>query len=80
MVTLYVKTGCPFSARVLAVVDAYEIPCEEKNIGEKEIKKELKTLGGKTQTPFMVDGDIMLYDSTAIIEYLEKKFETLIKA
>jgi RNA polymerase-associated protein len=74
MITLFLKTGCPFSARVLAVVDAYQIPFEEKNIGTEGVWEELESLGGKRQVPFMVDGDIMMYDSGVINEYLETKF------
>jgi glutaredoxin len=76
MITLFLKTGCPFSAKVLAVVDAYQIPFAEKNIGDDGVWEELVALGGKHQVPFMVDGDIMMYDSGAINEYLEKKFKT----
>lgn len=74
MITLFLKTGCPFSAKVLAVVDAYQIPYEEKNIGTDGVYEELETLGGKRKVPFMVDGDIMMYESDAIVDYLEKKF------
>lgn len=75
MITLYVKTGCPFCARVLAVVDAYEIPCTQKNIADDGVLDELESLGGKRQAPFLVDEDIMMYESDAIIAYLEGKFQ-----
>jgi glutathione S-transferase len=72
MITLYLKTGCPFCGKVLAVVDAYQIPFVEKNVSDPKNVEELIRLGGKKQEPFMVDGDIMMYDSGAIIAYLEK--------
>lgn len=75
MITLFLKTGCPFCARVLAVVDTYEIPFIEKNVSDPANVEELIKLGGKKQEPFMVDGDIMMYNSSAIIDYLEKKFK-----
>lgn len=75
MITLFLKTGCPFSAKVLAVVDAYEIPFEERNIGTDGVYEELEALGGRRKVPFMVDGDIMMYESDAIVDYLEKKFK-----
>lgn len=75
MITLYLKPGCPFCARVLAVVDAYEIPFNEKNIREEGVAEELESRGGKRQAPFMVDGDIMMYESAAIIDYLEKHYK-----
>lgn len=72
--TLYVKTGCQYCARVLAVLRAYKIPFEEKNVDDAGITQELISLGGKKQEPFLVDEDIMLYESGAVIDYLEKKY------
>ena len=72
-ITLYVKTGCPFCAKVTAVLNAYKIPFIEKNISEDGNLDELISLGGKPQTPFMVDGDTMMYESESIIHHLEKK-------
>lgn len=74
MITLFVKTGCPFCAKVLAVIDAYAIPYTEKNVADEGVVDEMIKLGGKKQEPFMVDGTTMMYESGAIIEYLEKKF------
>lgn len=72
MITLYLKKTCPFSKKVLASVDAYGIPFREKNIADDGVLDELESLGGKRQVPFMVDGDIMMYESGPIIAYLEK--------
>ncbi len=74
MITLFVKSGCQFSARAVAAFDAYEIPYEEKNVSDPKVVEELIALGGKKQEPFMVDGDIMMYDSRCIIEYIERKY------
>lgn len=74
MITIYVKTGCPFCAKVLAVLDAYELKYEEKNVSDPAIVEELIKLGGKKREPFIVDGDTMMYESGAIIEYIEKKY------
>ena len=74
MITLYVKTGCPYCGKVLAVLDAYSIPFEEKNVSDKNVVDELISLGGRKQEPFMVDGDTMLYESKSIIEHLENKY------
>ncbi len=69
---LFVKTNCPFSLRARAALDAYEVLYEEKNIGDPEAYAELMELGGKEQTPFLVDGDTMMYESQSIIEYIEQ--------
>lgn len=83
MIQLYLKTGCPFCAKVLTVTEKYNISFEEKNIANPGVKEELKEKGGKQQvpfidddnmTPYMVDDDIEMYESDAIVEYLEKKF------
>ncbi len=74
MITLYVKTGCPHCAKVLTVLNAYQIPFEEKNVSEQAVVDELISLGGKKQTPFLLDGDTMMYESTDIIAYLEEKY------
>lgn len=73
MITLYVKTGCPFCAAVLAKVDELGIEIEEKNISEKENVNDLIEHGGKRQVPYMIDGDVAMYESQDIIDYLVKK-------
>lgn len=74
MITLYVKTGCPFSAKAMAALDAYEVPYEQRNIKSAAFLKELMKLGGKKQTPFCVDGDVMFYESDKIVAYVEEHF------
>ncbi len=71
---IFVKTGCPFCARALAALDAHGLTYEEKNVSDPEVVKELIALGGKKQEPFLVDGDTMLYESRAIVAYIEKKY------
>lgn len=74
MIQLYVKTGCPFCAKVIAVLDAHQIPYEEKNVSDPAISEELISLGGKRQMPFMVDDHTMMYESRSIIDYIEHKY------
>ncbi len=74
MIKLYVKTGCPFCSKVTGALDAYQIPYEERNVSDPQISDELLSLGGKKQTPFMVDGDTMMYESQSIISYVEGKY------
>ena len=74
MIQLYVKTGCPFCEKALAVVEKYNIPIEEKNIADEGILKELLEKGGKQQTPFIVDGEVQMYESDDIVAYLEEKY------
>ena len=74
MMTIFVKTGCPFCARALAALDAYGLQYEEKNVSDPEVVQELISLGGKKQEPFLVDGEVMLYESRAIVDYIEKTY------
>ncbi len=72
MLTLYVKTGCPYCAKVLKAVRENNIPIEEKNIADPGVSDELVALGGRRQTPFLVDHEhnVSLYESKAIVDYL----------
>jgi glutathione S-transferase len=74
MITLYVKTGCPFSAKAMAALDAYGAQYEARNIKKPEFLKELMDLGGKKQTPFFVDGETHFYESDQIVAYVERVF------
>lgn len=76
MVTIYVKSGCAFCAAVLAKVDDLSLSIEEKNVSEPGVAEELIALGGKKQEPFLYDkdNDVKLYESDAIVEYLNKTY------
>ncbi len=73
MQALYVKTGCPFCAKVLVNAAALGITFEEKNIADPAVAEELIRRGGKRQVPYLVDGEVEMYESDAIIDYLQKK-------
>ena len=74
MITLYVRTGCPFSAKAMAALDAYGVEYETRNIGTQEYLDELIALGGKRQTPFFVEGDLMFYESDKIVDHVETHY------
>lgn len=76
MLTLYYKPTCPFCRRVLAVIDRLSLEVELKDVNDETIKAELLTLGGQSQTPFLVDGDagVQLYESDAIVDHLQKTY------
>jgi glutaredoxin len=76
MLTLYVKTGCPFCHRVLVTGEDLGIAFEEKNIGDEAIAAELIARGGKRQVPYLVDSErnIEMYESDDIVEYLTKHY------
>lgn len=76
MLTLYVKTGCPYCAMVLHKVEELGIEIEEKNIADDAIAEELVARGGKRQVPYLIDSDTEeeMYESADIAQYLEETY------
>ncbi|MBI4065888.1 glutathione S-transferase N-terminal domain-containing protein [Candidatus Kaiserbacteria bacterium] len=76
MLTLYVKTGCPFCARVLATGKELGIVFEEKNIADDAVATELIKRGWKQQVPYLVDTDknTEMYESADIDAYLHEYY------
>jgi glutaredoxin len=74
MLTLYVKTGCPFCHRVLSAGTELGVSFEEKNIADDAVAAELIARGGKRQVPYLVDSvrNVEMYESGDIVEYLKK--------
>ena len=72
MLTLYVKTGCPYCAVVLHELAELQVPFEEKNVDDEGVNDELIALGGKRQMPYLVDSehDVAMYESADIVQYL----------
>lgn len=76
MLTLYVKTGCPYCAKAIAAVDELELDVEYKNKADEGIIDELVARGGKSQYPYLVDSDrdVEMYESDDIVEYLREHY------
>lgn len=76
MLTLYVKTLCPYCALVQRVVKDLDISVVEKNIGDPTIAAELIKRGGKRQVPYLVDDEhkVEMYESEDIANYLSEKY------
>lgn len=76
MLTLYVKTGCPFGARVLDTAKKLGVLLEERNIADPTIAAELVARGGKRQVPYLVDSErgVEMYESADISAYLRKQY------
>ncbi|MBP9669661.1 MAG: glutathione S-transferase N-terminal domain-containing protein [Candidatus Pacebacteria bacterium] len=75
MMTLYVKTGCPYCQKVLDYAEQNSIQFELKNVADPAISEELIKIGGKRQMPFLVDSEaaISMYESDDIVKYLDQK-------
>lgn len=73
MLTVYVKSGCPYCARVYSAMERLGLSFEEKNIASDEVSAELIAKGGKRQVPYLVDSDRdeAMYESADIVDYLD---------
>lgn len=76
MLTLYIKTGCPWCMKVLKTGKELGIEFEEKNIADDLIAGQLVKRGGKRQVPYLVDSErnIEMYESADIDEYLREQY------
>lgn len=84
MLTLYVKTGCPFCHKVLDTGAELGITFDEKNIADDAVAAELVARGGKRQVPYLVDtGEVgtpssvpmrEMYESGDIDAYLREHY------
>ncbi len=74
MLTLYVRTGCPFCEKVLDEMAILGIEPALKNIADEGVAKDLVARGGKQQVPYLVDDErkVEMYESNDIVEYLRK--------
>jgi glutaredoxin 3 len=74
--TLYVKTGCPYCAKVLQAGEELGITFDLKNVADEGISEELIARGGKKQMPYLVDeaNKVEMYESDDIIDYLHQHF------
>ncbi|HEY1042020.1 MAG TPA: glutathione S-transferase N-terminal domain-containing protein [Candidatus Paceibacterota bacterium] len=73
---LYMKSSCPFSAKVLIEASLLGIEFEERNVKDDKIAQELIEKGGQLQTPYLIDEErgVAMYESDAIIDYLHATF------
>ncbi len=79
MIELYVREGCPFCRRVINKINELKlkegadyklIDAAPGTAGRKVVLEK----GGKAQVPFMIDGNLNMYESGDIISYIETKF------
>lgn len=76
---LFTHALSPFSAKIRVALEEKGLACEEERlpISRQAIlhkPKELLDANPRGQVPTLVDGDLVLYDSTVILEYLEDRF------
>jgi glutathione S-transferase len=76
---LYTHKLSPFSAKVRIALDEKKVPCEEVALPISRTAvlhkpPEMLAINPRGQVPVLVDGDVRLYDSTVILEYLEDRY------
>lgn len=76
MLTMYVKTGCPYCALAISKVDELGLEVDYKNIADDAVAEELIARGGKRMVPYLIDDktDTEMYESADIADYLGKTY------
>lgn len=78
-VTFYYGSGSPFAWRVWLALEHKQIPYELKTIsfsGGDLAKPEYHAINPRHKVPAIVDDGFSLYESLAILEYLEERYPT----
>ncbi|MFO1302885.1 MAG: glutathione S-transferase family protein [Burkholderiales bacterium] len=77
MITLYYGSGSPYAWRAQFALEHKALPYERKvlsfSAGDTR-KPEFLALNPRHRVPVIVDGDLVLYESNAIVEYLDEAY------
>lgn len=77
MITLYYGSGSPYAWRVQLALEHKALPYERKVLsfaaGDTR-KPEFVALNPRHRVPTIVDGEFVLYESNAIVEYLDEAY------
>lgn len=78
-ITLYYSSHCPYSHKVLNHLDKMGKTVPMKDVSkDPEARKELIALGGKKQVPCLIVDKTAIYDSDAIIAWLDEHSNILL--
>lgn len=77
MLKLYYLPTCAFCQRVIQMAENFNVELELLDISEDEkALEEILEIGGKAQTPFLVDTekDVSMYEANDIIDYMRENY------
>ena len=73
MITIFSSAGCPFAHRTRALLNQLNEPFELREVDLDDRDPELLKLSPTGKVPFLVDGDLKLFESAVINDYLAEK-------
>ena len=74
-IKLYQFERCPYCTKVRGTLEGKGIEYEKIEVPlDREERTELLEVSGQYMVPVLVDGDTVLKDSSAIIDYLNDKY------
>jgi RNA polymerase-associated protein len=74
VMTLYTANTCPYCHRVRIVLAEKGITFETEEVNLDDKPEELKELNPYETVPTLVDRDLVLFESSIIMEYLDERF------
>ena len=75
MITLYQVEWCPYCHRVREALTELELDYETVNVpASRPARTEVIELSGQDKVPIITDGDLVVADSAAIVEYLDETY------
>ncbi|OQW61519.1 MAG: hypothetical protein A4S14_17135 [Proteobacteria bacterium SG_bin9] len=76
-ITFYYGSGSPFAWKVWLALEHKELPYDTKLLSFQagDLKKpEYLAMNPRAQVPVIVDGDLQLFEASAIVEYLDDRY------
>jgi glutathione S-transferase len=74
---LYVLQGCPFGHRAAIALAEKQLPFERVAFERGKRPPELEAVSPRAKSPTLFDGQARVYESLAVLEYLEDKYPQL---
>lgn len=74
MITLFSAAACPFAQRTRALLAELDRPFKQREVDLENRDPELLKLSPTGKVPFLVDGDVTLFESQVINDYLAEKY------